>query len=180
MSEPDFQEPGRRRPRIDPDRVQANREMGKALRAIGAVRTFYVVLAVVCALIGVATILGATNVFPGALPIAVTVAVLLTAVPTVGAWRIGKEPVLWATVVATLWTLFVLVNLFIPPYVTVGQVIWMVLAAGCWAAVMTIQPAMALMRKYPDLRSARKLRGGRKATSREGSSSRGGRPRARR
>jgi len=161
MREPDFPEPGKRGPRIDAERVRANREMGKALRAIGAVRTFYVVLAILAGLIAVVLLLASVPHKPRGFEIRLAIAVGMAAVLAIGAFRIGKEPLLWSVVIAVVWSIQVLVSLFIPPHITIWKIIYMVLAGGCWAAVMTIRPAMALMRKYPDLRSARRLRGNR-------------------
>ncbi len=179
-TEPDFQEPGKARPQVDRERIVANREMGRALRAIQSVRTFYVVLAVGAGIFTLIAFAAGTRVATGFAIVLSVLPAVLCVVAAVGAWRIGKEPVVWAVIVACLWSLFVLLTLFDPPHLNLMKIIFMVLAGGCWAAVLVIRPAMALMVKYPDLRIARKLRGEKRATSRAGSSSRGGRRRGRR
>lgn len=160
------------RPDTDLDRIQANREIGRAFRAVQAVRTFYWALSAGNALylLLVYMVLSALPLSRRPDPIFMYViagihggAILLY---VVGAIRLHKEPFLWALVVSLVQTVAAVLG--VVRGFDVGSVISILLAAFCWAAFAVIAPTIRLMKQYPDLRITKRLHGRRAGTRRRG------------
>jgi hypothetical protein len=147
-------------PATDMDRIRANREIGRAFRAVQAVRTFYWVLAALNALylLYLAVQLGE---FEGVARTVVLVVLCihgaLIVLYVVGALRLRREPFVWALIVSLLQTLVAVAR--VAQSGLLAATVSILLAAFCWAAFATIAPAVKLMRQYPDLRITQRVRG---------------------
>ena len=149
------------RPDDSVDRRLASRELGRANRAIQAVRTFLIVLAVINGIVGVALLHFAGEVWESersAYWIEGLVRAGLTCVLVVGAVRIRRQPIVWTTVAAVLQSLGVGVAMLAGGG-SIGIAFGIVFALGCWAALGAVRRAAPLIEEYGDLRMARKLTG---------------------
>jgi len=165
MVEPDFVEPGFSEPGQSPAELMqkrlVSREIGRALRAVQAVRVLFITLAVVGGLwtLGVAAADGGPD------PVMMAIGVAGLALAGLGIWRIGREPRLWAILVAILQTVMLIAfwstlefNLLRLVFSIPGLFL-LVVALGAWGAVAVIAPAAQLIREHPELRITRKLEG---------------------
>ena len=148
--------PRTRRDRIrsDPGRAQANRAIGRAYRSLKALRTLYIVLGLVYAglfPLGLHLASQASDDAAVVLRIASVVLGVSAVVLLVAAVRLTKEPVLWSGVGAGLSAVTAVLS---------TNWLTLLLAAACCGAFVAIQPAVKLMRQYPELRISRKMRGG--------------------
>ncbi len=147
------------------ERRLVSRDLGRAWRAIRSVRSFLVVLAVVNAVYAFIYLVNASDARGSArtlLEVMGGVSAVFTVLFGLGAWLIARRPYPWTLAVALLQSLTAVLTV-VSPTALLSKGLAVFLALCCWAAVAVIAPAGRLMRKYPELRIARKLRGEKRA-----------------
>jgi hypothetical protein len=165
MTEREFREPGFAEPGQSPaERMEkrlASREIGRALRAVQAVRVLFITLAVV----GGLWTLVALAADRGPDPVMTAIGIGGLSLAGLGIWRVGREPRLWAILVAVLQTLMAgafasTLDFNIIRVVFSIPALFLVVVAVCaWGAVAVIAPAAQLIRENPNLRITKKLAG---------------------
>lgn len=136
-------------------RLRASRELGKAKRAMQAIRSLYVATAI---LAGVMLALGlladAGPVFIG------TYAVVFVAA-LFGIRGVNTEPFLWTLGAAVFWTLDVAARLALGTARSSGMWFFVICAwaLGCWMMLPSTRRVRELIRKHPDLWIARRMPG---------------------
>lgn len=137
-------------------RSQANREIGRAYRALESIRVVCIALAVISGFlvlriigkIRAGEVGGDAKAWLGTiLPMVVLVAVVVAAV------RLPREGRLW-TGICALGASALIAVAGTGPYF-----LFVFLALGSWAALGTVARVRPLLDKYPDLRIARKMKG---------------------
>lgn len=159
----------RRRASAHSDNTQATRDLKRAEKAIAFSRFWLILYAVLSGLLFLG-VLGDETSEPGdgsaaaALVLGVMTAVLVTA-----AVRIKREPFLWTTLAASVWTL-VLVFLWISGGVPglIGMAIQGGMLLGMWSAVLPAMRARRILTEFPDLLASRKWRGDASPKKRQG------------
>ena len=149
--------PSRKRPKNPTNptttaRRLANRELGQADRAIRAVRTIFIVGAV---LYGLVTLL-LTAAPPSQLrTLLLLVCVATTCLMTAGAVLVRKNPFVWSLVLACLSTLGVVGGLLM------GGLPWLqaIIMFAAWGAVGQATRMKTLIARHPDLAIAQRLSG---------------------
>jgi hypothetical protein len=133
-------------------RLRASRELGKANRAIGAIRSFYVANAMLAGLVLGLMLLAEA----GGLYIGISAAVFLVALA--GIRGVRSEPFLWTLGAAVVWTLLVALMLAAGAAGGVYFFLSCAWALGCWLILITTHGVRDLIRKNPDLWIARRMR----------------------
>lgn len=135
------------------DRLLVARELGKANRAITAIRSFYLANAILSG-VALAVVALAT---PTSVVTFVIGAIFLLAVT--GISQVRKEPFVWTLGLAAVWT-FVVVGSVVSGnargYAFFLSCAW---ALGCWMMLPSTRRVRELLRAHPDLWIARRMAG---------------------
>lgn len=136
----------------DMDRIRANRQLGKAYRAIKSARVFFITLAVLSGLQFAVLLLvqSAARAWTPMFSAIVGLSGLVFGVWVTASVRIHREPLAWCLVGAILQTINAILAL---------SVFGGIVAVFCWAAVGAVAPAGRLMREHPDLHITARIRG---------------------
>jgi hypothetical protein len=160
----------RRSAREEAERTLAGRELGKALRAIQAVRMFYVANAMVSGIFLAMFLFAfaAGNVEADNETLANVLVAFYSGfllVCLIGIWQVVAQPFFWSVLIASIWTLLKAIDLAIygPASLLSLGTLW---TAGTWVAVAATAPVRRLLREYPDLRISKRLKGQRPSVQR--------------
>ena len=137
------------------ERRLASRELGRAKRTIGAIRSFYVANAILWGVPLVFVLLFSGNI------VAKAVFGAGFALMVVGASKVREQPFAWSILIASIWTVAVV------GWVALGATLMSInflLAAGwtlgCWMMLPTTVRVNKLLEQYPDLWISKKMRPG--------------------
>src|SRR5262245_18837707 len=144
----------------DPEeRLLASRELGRANRAIGAIRNFYIANAMIAgALLGFMLLAKAP-------PLVTVIGAVIFALALAGIRGVRSEPFLWTLGAASVWTLLVALQLATGTWSTVDGktsilfIVTCLWVAGCWVILAKTRRVRDVLREHPDLWIARKMRG---------------------
>ena len=144
----------------DPEeRLLASRELGRANRAIGAIRNFYIANAMMAgAVLGVLLLAKAP-------PLPTVISAAIFALALAGIRGVRSEPFLWTLGAASVWTLLVALQIATGAWCTregkpsglfIVTCLWVL---GCWTILAKTRRVRDVLREHPDLRIARQMRG---------------------
>jgi zinc ribbon protein len=164
-----------RTPKDELERTLATRELTSTFDILRTLRFLYVIFAVLALLALAASIWLVLRQAPTGGDVIADVelpwirwgfGLALAAVYVVGAWKVVSQPFVWSLILASLTTLNAVVGLL-----QSGIGLWnsfgIGLAALLWAAVPPASRVQRLLREFPDLLAARRLKGERLTLDRE-------------
>ncbi len=141
------------------ERRIVSRELGRAKRAIHALRNFYI-----------------ANVILWAIPFLLLIFVVWAPIPIkmfffagqiamiVGCFEVKKKPVPWGIAIASLWTLFSILRIYSgASIINVSGILTILWTIGCWVILPAAVRANQLIEQYPDLWISKQMRPGGRA-----------------
>jgi hypothetical protein len=136
------------------ERRLASRELGRAKRAVAAIRNFYIANAILWGVPLLFALLADAKVLAAILGAGFLFMVI-------GIFQVRKQPFLWAMLIAVIWTLYVLSHLILGGRVmSMGFVLPLLWTIGCWSMLATTSRMNDLLSAFPDLRVSQQLRPG--------------------
>jgi uncharacterized MAPEG superfamily protein len=140
-------------------RLLASRELGKANRAILAIRNFYIANAMIAGLVLAVLLLGKAG------PLYTVIGAVIFVLALAGIRGVRSEPFLWTLGAASVWTLLVALQVATGAWrtpegkPTLPFIVACLWTLGCWMLLSRTRRVRDVLREHPDLWISRKMRG---------------------